>query len=212
MVRTLIMNLPETIRTANGLTAEGASPALLGQLLDEYASELKTRSPGIYGALQPGLLAAQIEDALGRINLTPPDELIVWWGWRDGFRPMFGHGLRHGQLRLETAIATYKNEDLGTELEEWNPNWIRVGGTGNDGDAVSCAPSEDPPLVRAVSTWDIGTQPFEDTIRQVVSLCTPVTWWLTAIKEGWDQYNPTTGFWDWDRSLYPPEWDITHLM
>ena len=207
-----MMRLPETTRTPNGFTVEGASPELLGELLDNYARELKRTSPRIYGAMLPGLPKSKISDELGAIGIEPPEEVLVWWNWRNGFRPLVPIGLRHAQLRLEDAVYMYRRSSLGTDIDQWNPHWIHIAGSGNDGDAVCCQRSDEPPLVRAVSSFDIGTQPYEDPLRQVVSLCTPVTWWLLSIAKGWNSWDPITGFWGWDDSQYPLEWKLTNLM
>ena len=142
----------------------------------------------------------------------PPAEALVWWRWRNGFRPMVANGMRNAQMSLATAIALYRSRSLGTEEDKWNPDWILVAGSANDGNAICCRPSNRPPLVRAVSTFELGTQDDEDTLHQVVSLCTPITWRLLAILKGWDEYEPFTGFWGWDDSRYPLEWKITNLM
>lgn len=206
------MLLPETTRTPDGFTVEGASPELLAELLDAYSFELKRRSRSIYDTMLPGLSVSQIEDELGTIGITPPTEVLVWWSWRNGHKPMVPNGMKHAQLRLADSILLYRRSSLGTSIDQWNPDWIRVAGSGNAGDAIRCAPSDKPPLVRAVSTFDIGTQEYEDPLRQVVSLCTPVTWWLVSIAKGWDEWDPITGFWGWDDSRYPLEWKMTNLM
>jgi hypothetical protein len=206
------MRLPKTTRTPLGFTVEGAGAELLEDLLKQYEFELGRQSPAIVDAMQPGLPAAQIEDEIGALGLTPPREAIVWWRWRNGFRPMVRHGLKHAQLRFEDSIKFYRRATLGTAVEEWNPNWLRIAGGGNEGDAISCAEMAAAPLVRSVSTFDLGTQDDEEPLRQVVSLCTPVTWWLLAIAKGWDYWNPITGLWSWDDEQYPLEWKLTNLM
>jgi hypothetical protein len=204
--------LPATISTADGLTVEGAGPELLEELLDAYAFELKKSSPAIYDSMLPGLSVDQIHDLLGEIGVVPSPELLVWWGWRNGHVPFFGHGLNHDQMSLETAIKLYKDESLGTNHWEWNPNWIRIAGEGNSGDAARWNDNQGATFVRHVSTFDIGTQDDESILRQVVSICTPVTWWLYAIAEGWDSFDVSSGFWDYDESKYPPDWRVTLLM
>jgi hypothetical protein len=52
-------------------------------------------------------------------------------------------------------------------------------------------------LVRAVDPEFGGTQPWQ-TQQQVVSLCTPVTWWIDSIRRGWYQWKPELGAWDID--------------
>ncbi|MEO6116792.1 MAG: hypothetical protein ABIP33_10435 [Pseudolysinimonas sp.] len=66
-----------------------------------------------------------------------------------------------------------------------------------DGDPV------DPPLVRGI-TWDreYGTQPHQ-TLRQAVSLCTPVAWWVDALRRGRYRWNERTNAWDVDYSKQP---------
>ena len=211
MVLSVVL-LPETTRTPLGFTVEGASAELLEQLLDEYAFQLKRHSRKIFDAMIPGLSRAQIEDELAAIGKVPPDEMLVWWQWRNGFQVGFGHGLRHAQMSLSTAIALYKQEHLGTEETNWNPEWLLVAGTGNHGVAMCCRSSEPVPRVRSVSTFEIGTQDSESTAHQVLSLCTPIAWRLLAIAKGWDEFEPLTEMWGWDDSRYPLERKLTNLM
>ena len=147
------MLLPETTRTPEGFTVEGASPELLTDLLDAYAFELRSRSRRIYDLMMPGLSAAEIQDSFGAIGLVPPAEAVVWWQWRNGYRAMIGHGMRHAQLTLADATALYRGRSLGTAEDQWNPDWILVAGEANSGDAICCRPSDKPPLVRSVSTF-----------------------------------------------------------
>ena len=207
-----VITLPETTRTPSGFTVERASAGLLSELLDEYSFQLKKRSPNVFDAMLPGLSKTEIEQRLGEIAINPPDEVYVWWQWKNGFRPMSGYGDKIGQMRLSSAVKHYRDWHLGTDVGDWNPDWIPVAGTFNDAVAVCCRSAENPPRVRAVSTFEIGTQDSEGIAHQVVSLCTPVTWRLIAIAKGWDEWEPITATWGWDDSRYPLEWKLTNLM
>jgi hypothetical protein len=84
----------------------------------------------------------------------------------------------------------------GSEDWQWNPDWIRIMGDAN-GLAICCAaPADNAPLVRGLSwTGEYGTQPTQ-TLRQVVSLCTPVTWWIDSLRNGWYRWNADSNAWE----------------
>ena len=43
------------------------------------------------------------------------------------------------------------------------------------------------------------------TDYQVVSLCTPVTWWIQGLRHGWYQYDQATRAWNRDRTEIPQQ-------
>jgi hypothetical protein len=102
------------------------------------------------------------------------------------------------------AYLDPRGHPKGQEDWQWNPDWIQIMGDAN-GLAISCdRHADDPPLVRGLS-WDrvYGTQP-DQTLNQVVSLCTPVTWWIDALRHGWYRWNgPGNGWESVDHSKQP---------
>ena len=53
-------------------------------------------------------------------------------------------------------------------------------------------------LLRVRSVEDSYRTQDWQTDYQVVSLCTPVVWWIDAIRRGWYRYRTSTGTWDRD--------------
>ncbi len=206
------LNLPDTLPTDDGPIVEGAGAALLRDLLSAFDEETERRGGSNKEQLQDGLSEDEIRTALGAIGLTPPDELVVWWGWHNGIRPGKQSQSRWEQRRLDDSVQIYRQQLLGTGVGEWNPNWLRFAGPHtNHGWSVSCAPDGFPPLVRATDPVEATTQP-EETRFQVVSLCTPVTWWLTGITEGWSVWNEKLEFWETDLTKFPMEWRATDIL
>ena len=211
------MILPPTVRVLDGLTVEGASPGLLSELLEAYSFELKARDRMTFDALLPGLEPEEIHEKFATIGLEPPEELVVWWGWRNGFRLGNYVGARPLQLTVAQAVRLYEAETLGITTPAthdplvWNPSWIRVAGGGSRSVAVRCG-QRAVPLVRYVDPEFTGSQDWESAEHQVVSLCTVVTWQLLAIAKRWTVFDQRSGIWvtDWDR--YPLEWQITDLI
>lgn len=204
------MRLPEIILSPDGLTVENAGAELLVELLSAFdrASDEQGAPADEYFA--PGLSRSRISDDLAEIGLSSPDELLVWWSWHNGLRSARQISY-HDQLDLGSAIQLYLDVEIGTDWDyQWHPDWIRTSGTGNIGGAVSCAPGSRAPLVRFVSPEYTGTQPGE-TARQVVSLCTPITWALTGIRDGWRWWDTAHQFWEEDLNRIPTEWKITQL-
>lgn len=205
------MLLPETYRSPRGLTVEGASPELLVELLDALAFETKRAGAPLNDVLQPGVSRQYVQDQLGTIGLTAPEELIAWWGWRNGARPGLVSGQPLDMNSVEMAIHLYPRRFLGDGEFSWHPDWIRLLGPGGYAISVNTDPSEQPPAIRATESF-IGTAP-DNTATQVVSLCTPVTWWLLARAKGWTRWEVKDGFGRWNPDLdrYPLEWRITEI-
>jgi len=195
--------------TPSGLTVQGASPEMLLELLDAYSFEVQRQDRDFWSTFQTGLSRAEIVDRLQAVDLEAPEELLTWWTWRNGFRTGVNPDVTLPQMSLEFALKLRDKDEMGLEEDEWNPAWIRVAGySSQDAMAVRCVPGEQV-LVRATSADDSGTQDHE-TSRQVVSLCTPVSWWLLGIAKGWSHWDGK--FWAIDQSLFPYEWQLTDLL
>ena len=105
------MKLPTTRVTDRGFTVEGAGPALLSELLNEYEARIRRSDPQTWATVRPGRSRAEILDALGGIGIeSPPEEVIVWWMWSDGNTFTAPRGLRLAQIGLDAAIAMRHQE------------------------------------------------------------------------------------------------------
>jgi len=197
--------LPEIITTPEGFSVEGASPDLLRELLDRFASTTARLGAPIEDYLNPGISEAEIEDSLGKVGLVPPDELVAWWGWHNGTAPGRNLPLSLDLRSLEISLELYRRQIFGPNQWEWQRSWIPIVGNDPAGIAIDCsAPRDRPPLVRPVN-GSIGTHP-DDSDRQAVSLCTVVTWWLLARENGWTYVSADKNFWDVDRSAFRVDW------
>jgi hypothetical protein len=198
----MTIEIPETIGTPFGPSVEGASPALLSHLLGALEGELRKQGVPVDEYLRPGASASAVYAGFDKCGLVPPDEAVVWFGWRDGttdhpdsedVMPMFL------EWSLAECVAAYLDpagQPKGHEDWQWDPAWIQIMGDAN-GLAISCAaPADQAPLVRALSwTRELGTQPNQ-TLNQAVSLCTPVAWWVDALQQGWYRWNSDAHAWD----------------
>jgi hypothetical protein len=198
--------------TANGLSVEGASAALLSELLAEYAALLATVNPAAPNALRPGLDRSTVEAVIRPIVDETNDEVIAWWGWSDGVEDGARIPARNVPMRLEHAISYYERRPKGVDdWTQWNPAWLPIIFEARVGMRVDRAVS--PPPVRPLNS-EFGDH-TQDSPRptQVASLCAPVTWWITALREGWESFDETTGKWRLaTRSSYPPDWWDTRLV
>ena len=59
------------------------------------------------------------------------------------------------------------------------------------------------PLVRFVSDDGSTSTQDSDTEYQVVSLCTPVTWWIDSIRRGWYKWDGGSSTWTRDAQAQP---------
>jgi hypothetical protein len=204
-----VKHLPETVGTPHGPSVEGASPALLAELLVEFERQLLRVGVPVEKFLRPGAHPDFVRDVFDRNGLTAPDEAVVWFSWHDGPTripdgnqplPRFEiWSLDEADDRRHSGGA----QPMGHGPEEWDPDWFQIMGP-VAGIAMNCADApEKPALVRALShTREMGTQP-EQTLQQVLSLCTPVTWWIESVREGWYQWLPELSGWDYDFMAQP---------
>ncbi|MDN4598589.1 hypothetical protein [Leifsonia virtsii] len=202
------MILPTTYRASDGLTVEAASPELLSELLGALSFETRRLGIPVDDSLNPGIGRQQIVDGLGEIGLTPPEEALVWWGWHNGLKFGAYRSPALDQISLETSVGMFKTMPLGLADYEWNPDWIVLAGGSPAGMAINCDTRLALPHVRGVDGIS-GTQ-AGDVTNQVVSLCTPVTWWLLARAKGWT-FPGSDGAWHRDISRFPLEWRLTDL-
>jgi hypothetical protein len=204
------MKLPDTIGSPDGPTVEGASAELLRELLRELDKSLEKARFPVRRLLNPGTSEERVRVSLANLGLVAPDELVTWFAWHDGrdrsekaryFVPGFS------LWPLTEVIASYEDPDYephGIEEWEWDPRWLHFAGP-NVGLAMRCDGNPaDPPLVRNVaSDSEFGTQPNQ-TSRQVVSLCAPVTWWIDSLRHGWYQWQSDVGRWHSDETQQSP--------
>jgi hypothetical protein len=200
-------DLPATVGTPRGVSVEGAGAQLLGVLLAELEVELRRQKVPLDGLLQPAANSAEVHSTFAGAGLVPPDEAVTWFGWHDGcvgvplaevVLPRFGFW----SLKAVAMNRSQTQQWLGLEEGQWNPNWLQIMGEA-DGLGISCeAHPSVSPLVRLVNFEDAGTQP-QDTQFQVVSLCTPVSWWIDALRRGWYRWDQQTQHWDYDIRAQP---------
>jgi hypothetical protein len=202
-------SLPQTVGTSRGMTVEGASAELLKDLLRQLEGELRRQGAPVKQFLLPGAQRREVEDSFKRMGVTAPDEAVVWFGWHNGAVPGVGNG---GVLPLfepwPLSVIEYERpqpwgSDFGPGRWEWDPNWIHIMGN-QYGLAMSCAddPAQ-PPLIRFVTSDSAHGTEASQTDYQVVSLCTPVTWWIDSLQRGWYQWDDDNGYWQLDRQAQP---------
>lgn len=207
------MNLPETYMSEDGLTVDGAGPELLHELLAEYEAILERTDPRSLASLQPGLTRDDIVQRLDGAELAAPEELIVWWTWRNGYAPMTPHGLMNPQLSLELALI-FRSDDEDMAFENLpSPSWLRVMGHDlGDSVGVTCDEKINPPWVRTVNP-QFNVPDLLGPENRAVSLCTVMTWQLLSIQEGWAQFDAASGMWNWENyAAVPAEWRATRVL
>jgi hypothetical protein len=200
--------LPVVIETLGGATTVGAGPTQLAELLETLDIELF--HAGVPVAFRAPVGHDSVVDALGKVELFAPEELRVLYGWHDGH--VFGQRAtvpRFPYIPLQDCVAKYRMQmavldELATESMtdstedfDWGAprGWMRLWGD-NYAIAVECASSGDePPRLRS-TTEDFW---WASRLRQVVSLCTVVTWLIDGIRLGGHVWDPDQGIWllDW---------------
>ncbi len=208
--------LPKTIHTPDGLSVEGASPELLISLLGEYESALEGLRPGCAEAFRPGLPADAIISRFAPLGYVPNDEVIAWWGWHDGLHDSDLNPPGVTPFRLDAAVDLVLKMHRGVVrppdwlFDTWHPAWIPFDYTATL--AIRGDSAQVPPPVRPQQP-EMGDHTQDAPApAQVISLCTPVTWWITAIREGWRRWDEERGMIWAFRDEYPPEWSDTRLV
>ncbi len=205
--------LPEFFDTPNGPTVAGASPALLAALLDELVNTLGSLGIHLDYSAQPGLPESEIRARLAQFGLTAPDELVVWFSWRNGYSRESEE--RRVRMRAHAPIPNLPLTDLASSLESYQgmldfvappgppedpamyyfgagPGWIRLTSSAV-GVAIECLGNpEETPRVR-FTEYDFSY--VDPPMYQAVSLCTPVAWTLYGIREGAYTWDPATRRW-----------------
>lgn len=192
-----MIDLPKTIATPSGYSVEGASAALLVTLLEEYGSELQERGVPVAEGLARGVDVQHTRSTFAELGLVPPQEVEVWFGWQNGAVAFEGRSVwllpRIEPWSIRTVVDSYSGRERGSETWEWHPRWVQLAGE-KEGIAVWFSEDPlDPPLVRAIE-WGEGMQPG-DPSKEVVSLCTVVTWWLDGLRSG--RYTWDRDTWSW---------------
>jgi hypothetical protein len=202
-------SLPPTIGTPRGVSVEGASADLLAELLHELEREVRNQGVPLDRFLRPGASRVDIVSEFTLAGLVAPEEAIVLFEWHDGRLEVPGAFSALPVFPLWSLeylagfLARTSFPPRGFGQWEWNPNWAHIMGDQN-GLAMCCADDpESPPLVRFVSDDGSTSTQDGDTTYQVVSLCTPVTWWIDSIRRGWYRWDANSGTWMRDAREQP---------
>ena len=195
---------PELIRTPDGCySVEGAGPELLGELLDTFQDEMRRAGWTAQDQLAPGIRAAEIRQQLAQAQLQVPDELVVFYGWHNGFLSV-PDGLPMGSIlpsvtlmSLERSLASYVTSGASPVVPRsfWHPGWLRLEEV-RPGYMIECGPPELPPRLAYISE----DNPFEGPRRRAAlrSICTLATVWIDLIRQGASTW--TGAYWQFDRT------------
>lgn len=193
----------KVVSTDRGLMLEGASAHLLRELLGALTDELRAQGVEVDRDLNTGLPRDQVRDSFASAGLHLPEDAIEWFGWRNGLTSDARREKRNDPLphffswTLDEALSTRRQLGkaglIGDDEWQWNPAWLHLIAD-NNGVAMHLGDLSMPPTVRSLSFGEPNTD-ASYTDRQVVSLCTPVYWWLEDLR---------SGVFTWDRDL--AEW------
>lgn len=204
------MMLPATIDTPFGPSVEGAGAPLLAEVLVELEMELGRISFPV-DRLRPGLPRAEIAARFAAVERPVPDELLTWFEWHDGATVPPGAALlqiapARVLLGLDAMLRFVREPPMpyGYEVGNWQPEWTML--APDMGCGILVNHMSDPgvaPLVRTM--WEYTFDPQEGPTQQVVSLCTPVTWWIEAIRSGGWAWDIENHLWRTYQSALPME-------
>jgi hypothetical protein len=197
----ILMPKHRFIDTPLGVCLDGAGPQKLAALLAELDELLATMGVNLDTVLQPGISAGEVRDTLATVDLIPPDELLVWYGWHNGLRvdannKYLGLSPFVAQADLDWSIGRYQYDVADMiPLGLWMPKWLCI--ESDRGMAIHCSGNPtDLPLIRRPDA-EIYDFLEESSEHQIVSLSTMVAMWIQALEEGivWPVYSD--GFLEW---------------
>jgi hypothetical protein len=210
---------PHVSMTPHGPMADGSSPALLAELLDQVEEEFTAAGAPLDRWLAAGIGADEVSGRLAEVGLAAPDELLVWFGWHNGLAPAHDGEFPQRALpnfvpaSIELAVGLYRDMVLNFEAPPRVPRHHFMFGAGEGwlrivddlrGCAVDCSggtPSARPPRIRSAD--DQFDEDDPNKLGQAVSLCTYVTWWLESLHTGAISWNLAEQRWDIDFADMP---------
>lgn len=191
--------------------------------LEALLEALRAQRAPVVQNLNRGLTDLEIQEATGRLGMSLPAEVSLWWSWHNGAslevnsRINDDHrsiGPENRLFTLDEAIrAREESMALATELAPtdpehwWKVSWLPI--TSRE-IAVDCVPSvSDSSLVRSTDpNWDPENQGriVAESVGELVDL------WILALSNGiwnWDDQLGEYGGWRQDDSRVTQELRMT---
>jgi hypothetical protein len=219
------IQLPAIEVGPDGPLAQGSSPELLSALLSELDEMLLANKVPVADLLSPGVSEEYVLSQMGSVGLTPPAELLVWFGWHNGATraegrpsiagvalPAFVPGSvrssgAHYRLHLGVPeTSTNVVGELDPDLEALyvgmggGVGWFPLAADGN-GMLIECNISAG--TAPKLHSYDLEfDSPDARHLLRAVSLCTIATWWLEEISSG-------AWAWDADRKAWDENIELT---
>lgn len=189
-----------TILTPQGPTIEGAGAELLADLLRELEERIRSRGVPIDLSMREGLPPEQVRRMLQPVGLAAPEEVVAWFGWRNGIRSPLRVGGTAGVLPfagpidLKGAIEKYEYfKASGVEVWSYAERWLPLEADPHAISILCAADGSSAALVRkANEDFPLSGDHYG---YQVVSLSTVVAWWIEAIDAGITVWNPERLSW-----------------
>lgn len=179
----------------------GAGAKLLEVLLQEWEAELRRVHYPIDEATLAGISRDETQRIFSAAGLRAPAELVTWFGWRNG-QPMDAPPIAGWFHAADAANSIHRRAlgiPVGNDEGDWRPSWVRLGHTDP---AISMDTADDAPapLLR-VTHFDTGPW-SEGDFSDVRSLCTPVAFYIDALRTGRHRWGPATR--TFHRDVRPP--------
>jgi hypothetical protein len=195
------MSTREIIGSPDGWQLSDSSPQKLRSLLDDFDAALAAVDVDINSVLAPGIAESEVRSRFQSIGLVAPDELVVWFGWHNGLGAAPGKTWVGKPPFMSQASLDWMTERYLYDIEEavpagvWVPGWVCL----DDTKDVAAFCSGDAAGSPAVRVFDTELLPEElSPGRQVLSLCTLLSWWVEAIETGMATPTTATGDLAWD--------------
>lgn len=164
----------------------------------------------VLDGMQPGLPEREIRRVIGELGINPPQELIAWFGWHNGYvappgrTPRAWMGAELLQYTFDHAVSLYSGIAEGIdefrefdlvspdEDTEWFPLCMVRGGSYlvmNCGNGLQRG---------SVARWNTHAQGFRPGGYRPQTLAEPVEWWVELIESGTWRYDASTDYVEYD--------------
>jgi hypothetical protein len=150
--------------------------------LNRFERALADHEVPVVQGLLPGVDESEVRQMLAEVDIEPPDDLIDWFGWHNGYapprsgKPFWNIGPSQQAIGLERAYDIYT--ELRHDIDELAPDedtewFLVINFTHNGYILMYCGDKAD--RRGQVACW---MAEFPDGFYRPATLAEPVEWWM----------------------------------
>ncbi len=204
-------------------------PIMTFDLLQSLWDRLARIGAPVVEEAAPGLTEDEIRDALAQVGLEAPDEVMVWWQWRNGTRSGVCRGssapgrsicpsreliplqeaLAQRHVSLEVA-STLQNDFKMPAKDIYPPQWLPLIAYDEHLTVIDCGSGHRFAPVHHYNMENLGLEGCH--VTRAPSIAAMVKMWIDAMDAGLWTYNPIDDVIDRDWDDMPEAWRLSGFM